>query len=43
MDDASLGQTLRSLSTSQKLAVLASYGDDKPYCSLMAFRPITWR
>jgi hypothetical protein len=37
MDDASLRQTLRSLFTSQKLAVLASYGDDKPYCSLMAF------
>jgi heme iron utilization protein len=37
MDDASLRQTLRSLLTSQKLAVLASYGDDKPYCSLMAF------
>lgn len=37
MDDASLRQTLRSVFTSQKLAVLASYGDDKPYCSLMAF------
>jgi heme iron utilization protein len=37
MDDSSLRQTLRSLFTSQKLAVLASTGDDKPYCSLMAF------
>ena len=37
MDDTSLRQTLRSLFTSQKLAVLASYGDNKPYCSLMAF------
>lgn len=37
MDDASLRQTLRSLFTSQKLAVLATYGDDQPYCSLMAF------
>jgi Pyridoxamine 5'-phosphate oxidase len=37
MDDSSLRQTLRSLFTSQKLAVLASYGDDQPYCSLMAF------
>jgi heme iron utilization protein len=37
MNDASLRQTLRSLFTSQKLAVLATYGDDQPYCSLMAF------
>jgi general stress protein 26 len=37
MDVASLRQTLRSLFTSQKLAVLATYGDDQPYCSLMAF------
>jgi heme iron utilization protein len=37
MDDASLRQTLHSLFTSQKLAVLATYGDDQPYCSLMAF------
>jgi heme iron utilization protein len=37
MDDATLRQTLRSLFTSQKLAVLATYGDNQPYCSLMAF------
>lgn len=37
MDDTSLRQTLRSLFSSQKLAVLATYGDDQPYCSLMAF------
>jgi heme iron utilization protein len=37
MDDASLRQILRGLFTSQKLAVLATYGDDQPYCSLMAF------
>jgi hypothetical protein len=37
MIEASLQQTLRSLFTSQKLAVLATYGDDQPYCSLMAF------
>lgn len=37
MNDATLRQTLRSLFTSQKLAVLASYGDGQPYCSLMAF------
>jgi general stress protein 26 len=37
MDDASLRQTLRSLFTSQKLAVLATYGENQPYCSLMAF------
>ncbi len=37
MDDASLRQTLLGLLTSQKLAVLASYGADQPYCSLMAF------
>ena len=37
MNDASLRQTLLSLFTSQKLAVLATYGEDQPYCSLMAF------
>jgi len=37
MENASLRDTLRSLLTSQKLAVLASYGDSQPYCSLMAF------
>ena len=37
MDDASLRLTLRGLFTSQKLAVLATYGIDQPYCSLMAF------
>ena len=37
MNEASLRQTLRSLFSSQKLAVLATYGDDQPYCSLMAF------
>jgi general stress protein 26 len=37
MDDATVRQTLRSLFTSQKLAVLATYGDEQPYCSLMAF------
>jgi general stress protein 26 len=37
MDNASLRQTLRGLLTSQKLAVLATYGADQPYCSLMAF------
>lgn len=37
MNDASLRQTLRGLFTSQKLAVLATYGNDQPYCSLMAF------
>jgi general stress protein 26 len=37
MTNASLRQTLLSLFTSQKLAVLATYGDDQPYCSLMAF------
>jgi heme iron utilization protein len=37
MNDASLRQSLRSLFTSQKLAVLATYGEDQPYCSLMAF------
>jgi heme iron utilization protein len=37
MDDAALRQTLRSLFTSQRLAVLATYGDAQPYCSLMAF------
>jgi heme iron utilization protein len=37
MNDASLRQTLRSLFTSQKLAVLATSSDDQPYCSLMAF------
>lgn len=37
MENAALRSTLRSLLMSQKLAVLASYGDDQPYCSLMAF------
>jgi nitroimidazol reductase NimA-like FMN-containing flavoprotein (pyridoxamine 5'-phosphate oxidase superfamily) len=37
MENTSLRHTLRSLLTSQKLAVLASYGDSQPYCSLMAF------
>ncbi|MGQ9921466.1 MAG: pyridoxamine 5'-phosphate oxidase family protein [Desulfobacca sp.] len=37
MDQASLRKDLLSLLTSQKLAVLASYGDNQPYCSLMAF------
>jgi heme iron utilization protein len=37
MNNAPLRQTLRSLFTSQKLAVLATYGDNQPYCSLMAF------
>jgi uncharacterized protein YhbP (UPF0306 family) len=37
MNDATLRQTLRSLFTSQKLAVLATYSDGQPYCSLMAF------
>jgi general stress protein 26 len=37
MDDAFLRQTLHSLFSSQKLAVLATCGDDQPYCSLMAF------
>lgn len=37
MNDTSLRQTLRSLFTSQKLAVLATSGDNQPYCSLMAF------
>ncbi len=37
MENASLRKELLSLLTSQKLAVLASYGDNQPYCSLMAF------
>jgi Pyridoxamine 5'-phosphate oxidase len=37
MNEASLRQTLRALFTSQKLAVLATYGNKQPYCSLMAF------
>lgn len=37
MDDSSLRTALRSLLTSQKLAVLATSADDQPYCSLMAF------
>lgn len=37
MNDASLRLSLRSLFASQKLAVLATYGDGQPYCSLMAF------
>lgn len=37
MDDADLRQKLRQLFRSQKLAVLATYGNQQPYCSLMAF------
>lgn len=37
MENTTLRNMLRSLLTSQKLAVLATYGDDQPYCSLMAF------
>ena len=37
MDESNLRQKLRQLFTSQKLAVLATYGDHQPYCSLMAF------
>lgn len=37
MDQDQWRQTLRQLFNSQKLAVLATYGDGQPYCSLMAF------
>ncbi len=37
MENPSLRSNLRSLLTSQRLAVLASTGEDHPYCSLMAF------
>lgn len=37
MDEVNLRQKLRQLFSSQKLAVLATYGDHQPYCSLMAF------
>ncbi|MBM4288595.1 MAG: pyridoxamine 5'-phosphate oxidase family protein [Deltaproteobacteria bacterium] len=37
MNDADLKQNVRGLFTSQKLAVLATSGEDQPYCSLMAF------
>jgi heme iron utilization protein len=37
MNEVALRQTLRALFSSQKLAVLATYGNNQPYCSLMAF------
>ncbi|HAY20620.1 pyridoxamine 5'-phosphate oxidase family protein [Desulfobacca acetoxidans] len=37
MDNTSPRETLQHLFTSQKLAVLATYNDNQPYCNLMAF------
>lgn len=36
-DESTLRQMLTGLFTSQKLAVLGTYGDTQPYCTLMAF------
>jgi len=36
-DEVTLRQMLTGLFTSQRLAVLGTYGDTQPYCTLMAF------